>query len=114
MYVQLIQLGIPGINSYDSMDKALTQIEEKIDLLIREVITLKKRLDSLSHQPRDKPLPIVSAAEYLNLSVSRIYGLIYSGLLKPIQRGKKGRILFSLEELNRYLNDKTNNNYKTN
>lgn len=88
------------------MDKALTRIEEKIDLLIREVITLKKRLDSFSHQPRDKPIPISTAAQYLNLSVSRLYGLIYSGLLKPIQRGKKGRILFSLEELNRYLNNK--------
>jgi excisionase family DNA binding protein len=88
------------------MEKALTRIEEKIDLLIREVITLKKRLDSLSHQPRDKPIPISTAAEYLNLSVSRLYGLIYSGELTPIQRSKRGRILFSQDELNRYLNNK--------
>jgi hypothetical protein len=76
------------------MKEQLIRMEEKMDLLIKEVIGLKKRLDNLSHMPRDKPLPISGAAEYLNLSVSRLYGLIYSGKLSPIQRSKKGRILF--------------------
>ncbi len=88
------------------MEEQLIRMEEKMDLLIKEVIGLKKRLDNLSHMPRDKPLPINGAAEYLNLSVSRLYGLIYSGELTPIQRSKRGRILFSQEELNRYLNNK--------
>ena len=88
------------------MEEQLIRMEEKMDLLIKEVIGLKKRLDNLNHMPRDKPLPINAAAEYLNLSVSRLYGLIYSGELTPIQRSKRGRILFSQEELNRYLNNK--------
>jgi len=85
------------------MERQLQQIDEKIDAILKEISGLKKQLDSLSHLPRDKPLPIQKAAEYLHLSVSRLYGLIYSGELIPIQRNKKGRILFSLEELNRYL-----------
>jgi hypothetical protein len=71
VYVQLIQRGIPGINSNDkSMEKSLTRVEEKIELLIREEIILKKRLNSHSHQPRDKPISNATAVEYLNLSVS--------------------------------------------
>ena len=86
------------------MEDQLMRIEEKMDVILREVTGLKKRLDNLNHQPRDKPLAIQQAAEYLQLSASRLYGLIYSGKLTPMQRNKKGRVLFSLEELNKYLN----------
>lgn len=88
------------------MEEQLIRMEEKMNMLIKEIIGLKKQLDNLNHMPRDKPLPINGAAEYLNLSVSRLYGLIYSGELTPIQRSKRGRILFSQEELNKYLNNK--------
>ena len=85
------------------MEDQLMRIEEKLDMLLKEVIGLKKGLGNHNHLPRDKPLAIRQAAEYLHLSVSRLYGLIYSGELSPMQRNKKGRILFSLDELNRYL-----------
>lgn len=40
------------------MEEQLIRMEEKMDMLIKEVIGLKKRLNNLSHMPRDKPLPI--------------------------------------------------------
>jgi hypothetical protein len=89
------------------MEEQLSRLESKLDSLLREVADLKKRLDRNAHMARDEPMAIRQAGQYLRLSVSSIYKLIYAGELNPIQRHKKGRILFSIEELNRFLkNDK--------
>ena len=85
------------------MEMQLITIEEKLDIVIQELIELRKRLDNVNHQSRDNPLSIKQAAEYLKLSVSRLYYLVSSGELIPQQRNKKGRILFSIEELKSYL-----------
>jgi hypothetical protein len=85
------------------MEEQLMRIEEKMDMLIREVAGLKERLESNCHLPRDKPLPIQQAADYLHLSVSRMYSLIYQKKLNPIQRKRNSKLLFSIGELDSYL-----------
>jgi hypothetical protein len=88
----------------NSMEEQLMRMEEKLDMLIREVEGLKMRQHSNCHLPRDKPLPIKQAANYLHLSVSRIYSLVYQKKLNPIQRKRNSKLLFSIGELDSYLN----------
>ena len=87
-----------------NMIKKLKQIEQKLDLIISEITGLKTRLDKHTPMPRDKPLSVKEAADYLQLSASRIYNLIFEKKLLPNQRTKRCRITFSIEALNNYLN----------
>lgn len=82
------------------MEQLLIRLEQKLDKLIDEVNSMKM---NQGHLPRDQPLSVAESADYLRLSTSSVYKLIYSGELKPIQRTKGGRILFTTEELNRFL-----------
>lgn len=85
------------------MDEQLLRMEHKLDRLLIEVTNLKRRLDNYGHMPRDTPLGIRPAADYLQLSVSSMYKLIYAGELQPLQRTKGKRILFAKEELDNFL-----------
>ena len=76
----------------------LTERLEKIELLLAQVLMRKD-----GKKDDDKLLSIKEAAGYLHLSVSRMYSLIYEGKLKPIQRMKNSKILFSTQELDSYL-----------
>ena len=76
----------------------LTERLEKIELLLAQVLMRKD-----GKKDDDKLLSIKEAASYLHLSVSRMYSLIYEGKLKPIQRRKNSKILFSTQELDNYL-----------
>ncbi len=76
----------------------LTERLEKIELLLAQVLMRKD-----GKKDDDKLLSIKEAAAYLHLSVSRMYSLIYEGKLKPIQRMKNSKILFSTQELDNYL-----------
>lgn len=51
-------------------------------------------------------LSLKQAGDFLHLSVSRMYCLIYQKKLIPVQRTGRSKILFSKEELNRYLGEK--------
>lgn len=83
------------------MNKEFELIHLKLDHLTTELATIKANLKSL--QSNSPPLSLKQAAAYLHLSVSRVYDLVYSGKLKPLQHRKGGRILFSREILNKYL-----------
>ena len=86
------------------MNEYLHKLDQKLDLLLKEVSGLKKLMSKHSALPRDKPLSVREAADYLQLSASRIYTLIAENQLKPNQRMKRSRITFSIEELDSYLN----------
>ncbi len=79
---------------------------------MKEVISRLNRIEWLLERltgetgksaSRDRPLTMKLAAEYLQLSQSRIYSLIYEKRLTPIQRQKGSKILFTTEELDNYL-----------
>lgn len=83
--------------------------------VLQEILTrlelIEQKLDKL--QQAEKPLQpylaveqllsVKDTAAYLHLSVARIYCLVCEGKLKPLQRKKHGRILFSQSQLNDYL-----------
>lgn len=83
---------------FEALQRKLEQIDHKLDLLIRA----SGRKQYLPGQP----LNAQQAADYLHISPSHLYALIYEGKLKPMQRRKHGRILFTGELLDEYL--KTN------
>ena len=84
------------------MSDELIQISQQIAELDRKLDFL---INSLGKQSKDNDVIYNSqqAADYLHLSLSRIYCLISEGKLEPIQRKRKGRILFSPDSLNSYL-----------
>ena len=82
------------------MKEELQTINQKLDLLLIEVSKLQS-LHSLSNS--EETFTIDMAAKKLNLSVARVYALIYEGKLKPLQREKYSRIQFTQEILNQYL-----------
>jgi len=75
----------------------LKMINDKMDLLIQA--------NENRTEGNNKTLNAEQAAEYLHLSLSRIYCLVCDGKLKPLQRKKYGRILFTKEGLNEYLQE---------
>jgi len=76
-------------------------INLKLDHLATELTIIKESLKGLTiHSP---PLSLPEAAAYLRLSRSRVYYLVSTGQLKPLQHNKGGRILFSRQTLNNYL-----------
>jgi len=82
------------------MKEELKKLNQKLDLLLIEVSQLQS-LHSLSKS--EQTFTIDEAAKKLNLSVARVYALIYEGKLKPLRREKYSRIQFTQEILNQYL-----------
>lgn len=82
------------------MKEELQTINQKLDLLLIEVSKLQS-LHSLSNS--EETFTIGKAAKKLNLSVARVYALIYEGKLKPLQSEKYSRIQFTQEILSQYL-----------
>lgn len=81
----------------------------KIEQLTDEVQSIKQLLLKKKKQPECtetgfKYLTVKEAATFLDLSYSTIYKLVHFKKLTPIQRIKRGRLLFSIQELNRFLN----------
>lgn len=85
----------------------LESIERKLDKLLNEVAYIKSKLCNYSHMPRDRLLSIEQAAEYLKLSVSTIYKMVYAGKITTIQRSNKSRLLFTMDELDLFLRNYT-------
>ncbi len=82
------------------MKEELQKINRKLDLILSEV----SRFQKLHFLPNsEETFTIKEAAKKLNLSVHRIYALIYEGKLKPLQREKYSRIQFTQEILNQYI-----------
>jgi len=78
---------------------------ERIEELLKQLVMQTKEKDVGSDNSR--PLSMKQAANYLHLSVSRIYSLIYQKKLNPIQRKRNSKLLFSISELDNYLNAKS-------
>jgi hypothetical protein len=75
-----------------------------IERLLEELVNRNGERDVGTHNER--PLSMKQAADFLHLSISRMYGLIYEKKLIPLQRMGRSKILFSIQELNRFLNEK--------
>ena len=90
------------------MQKEFERLHQKLDFLLADVKQIKALLAPQNRQENisTKLYTISEAADYLRLSVSRIYELKYEGKLVPIQRKKFSHVLFTTEHLNRYLNAK--------
>lgn len=92
------------------MKQELQQLSEQImhlEYLLEKLICQIGEKDAGG--ATDKPLSLKQAAAFLHLSVSRVYSLIYEQKLAPIQRTTRSKILFSRQELNRFLNEKQSN-----
>ena len=87
------------------MKEELQKINQKLDLLLIEVSKVRS-LHSISN--KEEIFTIKEAAKKINLSVARVYALIYEGKLQPLQREKYSRVLFTQETLNQYLYGNTN------
>jgi len=83
------------------MQNQLTELTERLEKIEQLLVQVLMRKDGKKDD--DKLLSMKQAAGYLHLSVSRMYSLIYEGKLKPIQRRKNSKILFSTQELDSYL-----------
>lgn len=85
-------------------------MREEQDEIHNRLNALESKIDSLLKLARDDgsntPMSVEQAANYLHLSVSRIYCLIGGGHLQPLQRKKYGRILFRQSDLHEYLQGK--------
>ncbi|MBS1779252.1 MAG: helix-turn-helix domain-containing protein [Bacteroidetes bacterium] len=81
--------------------KKLTERLERIENLLEQLIVRTKETDVGGNN--NKPLSLKQAADYLHLSVSRMYSLIYQKKLNPVQRKRNSKLLFYVSELNRYL-----------
>jgi len=66
--------------------------------VIRQYISLKPDIV----QP-DQPLSVAQAAGFLGLSASTIYKLVHFKKIQPLQRKKRGRLLFTRETLLQFL-----------
>jgi hypothetical protein len=82
------------------MEIEIQKINRKLDFIIEEVKKLNKEAAT-----GESHFGIREAANKLNLSVSRVYTLIYEGKLKPLQRSKYSRIQFNQEILNKYIHE---------
>ena len=79
-------------------------MEQQLESVLERLDRIEQLLAKLRDPPDNKnSYTLKEAAAYLRLSVSRMYSLIYDGNLKPIQRQRNSKILFTMEELNRYV-----------
>lgn len=81
----------------ETLQQQLDEMNRKLDLLIR--------ISGQKPHIAGQPLNAQQAADYLHISSSHLYALIYEGKLKPMQRKKHGRILFTRELLDNYLRE---------
>lgn len=79
----------------DSINRQLRQLNAKLDLIVQYL--------SGNDSQSDRPLDSQQAAAYLHLSVSYLYTLVNAGKLEAIQKKKQGRLLFTKQQLDRYL-----------
>lgn len=85
---------------------------------MNELLSLHRKLDNLSADLKtirqllirkdttllnDKPLTVAEAAHFTGLSSSTIYKLVHYKKLQPLQRRKRGRLLFQKETLFTFL-----------
>lgn len=83
------------------MNEEFEALHQKLDYLLAELAIIKANL--LAQGNISPPLNLRQAAAYLHLSESRVYDLVYTGKLAPLQHNKHGRLLFNKEQLNQYL-----------
>lgn len=86
------------------MQKELQLIHEKLNSIAADLTIIKTNMQCAGSS--SPPLSVRQAAAYLHLSESRVYDLVYAGKLQPLQNQKHGRVLFSIEHLNKYLHEK--------
>lgn len=89
------------------MQAELQELKDRImniERLLEELVNRNGERDVGTNNER--PLSMKQAADFLHLSISRMYGLIYEKKLMPLQRMGRSKILFSIKELNRFLNEK--------
>lgn len=89
------------------MQAELQELKDRIiniERLLEELVNRNGERDVGTNNER--PLSMKQAADFLHLSISRVYGLIYEKKLMPLQRMGRSKILFSIRELNRFLNEK--------
>ncbi len=89
------------------MKEELAQLNLKMDALLAEMKELKASLSGTRRPPATVKYTVTEAAAYLRLSVPRVYELVYTGKLQPIQRKKYSRLLFSADVLNHFLHNGT-------
>lgn len=77
-------------------------LEEKLDRILEELRFIRDKLTN-EKAPDSDTLTAEKAANYLQISRVHLYRLKKQKKIKPIQRGRYGKILFQREELNRYL-----------
>ena len=78
------------------------ELTKRVENLERLLQQFTKNNDPVERDD-GKPLSMKQTSDFLHLSISRIYGLIYEGKLNPLQRKRKNKILFSKDELSRFL-----------
>jgi hypothetical protein len=86
-------------------------MKQELQQLSERITHMEQLLEELIHHfgekdigmGKEKPLSLKQAADFLHLSVSRMYSLIYEKKLFPIQRTSRSKILFTQQELNRFL-----------
>lgn len=86
--------------TFDSLPEAVGIILQKVESI--EHLYLEQ-VEIQTQQPQDEILTLVQAAEFLNLAVSTIYGLVHRKAIPYMKRGKK--IYFYRHELVAYLNE---------
>ena len=89
------------------MQAELRELKDRImniERLLEELVNRHGERDV--GRNNERPLSMRQAADFLHLSISRMYGLIYEKKLMPLQRMGRSKILFSILELNRFLNEK--------
>ena len=87
------------------MKEELAHLNLKMDALLAEMKELKASLSETRQTPATAKYTVTEAAAYLRLSVPRVYELVYTGKLQPIQHKKYSRLLFSAEALNHFLHN---------
>ena len=73
---------------------------QQLNQILSEIQQLKTNLLQTNNSP---PLNSKQAADYLHISVSRLYELVQSEQLISLQHHKKSRLLFSTQQLQKYL-----------
>lgn len=86
------------------MKQDLLLRQQKLDQILSEISQLKALLRL--PQP-SQTYSMEEAANYLHLSRSRLYTLVYAGKISPLQHRKRGRLVFSQDALDQYLISKS-------
>ena len=86
------------------MNDSLEAIRHQQLLILKELKIIREHISGQSAimQP-DQPLSVVQAARFLGLSASTIYKLVHFKKIQPLQRKKRGRLLFDKKSLLQFL-----------